>query len=124
MVPLVTTSGTSRPAAAAPMFVAPVDHPQAVLVLVFGVLGIGVLPLVAPFAWYLGNQALAEIDAEPGRYGAREQVRVGRLLGIIGTGIMVAAVTIALIFLLVFIVTAATDPAAAGESHPLLPIWE
>lgn len=70
----------------------PPDHPQAMTVLILGILGLSMVPFTAPFAWYLGSQALREIDAEPGRYGRRDWVSVGRLLGIVGTivlGVMV-----------------------------------
>ncbi|MDR2929678.1 MAG: hypothetical protein LBV06_02040 [Propionibacteriaceae bacterium] len=71
------------------------EHPQAVLILVLGAVGLmsGVL---APFAWHLGNKARRE--CREGRYRLTDAVRVGRILGIIGTSLMIAA--IGLVFLM------------------------
>lgn len=50
-----------------------------------GILGLVAVPFLPPFAWYLGSQALAEIDAAPGVYGNRDHATIGRILGIVGT---------------------------------------
>ena len=82
---------TSRPPQqppAPPPFALPPEHPQATVVLVLGILGVVGLPVVAPVAWYLGRQALREIDANPGAYSRREHVFVGYVLGIVGTALL------------------------------------
>ena len=37
----------------------------------------------------MGNNALKEIDAQPGRYGNRQIVQIGRILGIVGIVLLV-----------------------------------
>lgn len=68
-----------------PFGMEPPDHPQAMTVLILGILGLSMVPFTAPFAWYMGTQALREIDAQPSRYGRRDWVNVGRILGMVGT---------------------------------------
>lgn len=66
----------------------PRQHPQAVTVLVLGLLGVLVCGATAPFAWIIGNRALAEIDAQPAVFGGRTETNIGRILGIVGTAIL------------------------------------
>ncbi|HSE70500.1 MAG TPA: DUF4190 domain-containing protein [Nocardioidaceae bacterium] len=61
------------------------DHPKATTVLVLGILGIVVCGVIAPFAWVMGRQTLAEIDGSHGRLGGRGAANAGYILGIIGT---------------------------------------
>jgi hypothetical protein len=58
-------------------------------VLTLGVLGLLCCGLPAPIAWVMGVRALHEIDASGGYYGGRTQARLGMLLGIIGTILMI-----------------------------------
>lgn len=66
----------------------PPDHPQMTTVLILGILGFSLCQLVAPFAWVMGHRALAEIDASNGRWGGRSNVKVGYVLGIVGSCIL------------------------------------
>ena len=61
----------------------PIEHPQGTTILVLGILGIVVCAVLAPVAWVMGNNALREIDAQPGRYSNRGIVQAGRLCGTI-----------------------------------------
>ena len=63
----------------------PPDHPQAVTVLILGILGLVLCSLISPFAWIKGNQVVAEIDASNGQLGGRSTANAGRICGIIGT---------------------------------------
>jgi hypothetical protein len=63
----------------------PRDHPQATTILVLGILGLIVCGLLSPFAWYMGTNALREIDRNPTVWGGRSVVNAGRICGIIGT---------------------------------------
>jgi uncharacterized membrane protein YjgN (DUF898 family) len=67
----------------------PQDHPQAMLVLVLGIVGVTVCSLVAPFAWVMGNRVIGEIDASGGQVGGRSTANAGRICGIIGTALIV-----------------------------------
>lgn len=84
------------PPALSPYF--PPDHPSANTALVLGIVGLVgamfcLVPiLLSPFAWVIGGRAVREIDAAQGRLGGRASAQTGRVLGIIGTALMVLAV--------------------------------
>jgi len=76
-----------------PVYAAP-KHPQATLAMVLGIIGLTglmcyVTAFVAPFAWWIGAKAVKEIDAEPGRYGGRGEAMAGKIMGIIGTVLLI-----------------------------------
>lgn len=45
--------------------------------------------LTAPFAWFLGAKAVREIDESGGRLGGRSEANAGKIMGIIGTVLLV-----------------------------------
>lgn len=65
------------------------DHGKATLALALGIGGLatGIL-LVSPVAWWFGQQAREEIDAEPYVYGNRGMATAGMVMGIIGTALL------------------------------------
>ena len=65
------------------------EHPQGTTVLVLGILGLVCCTILAPVAWYMGQKTLNEIDASPTTYTNRQTVNIGRILGIIGTVLLV-----------------------------------
>ncbi|WP_200956421.1 DUF4190 domain-containing protein [Nocardioides sp. Soil777] len=81
-----------------PGYAAPPPHPQATTALVLGLVSliglfICLFPvLAAPFAWRTGGRVVKEIDAQPGRWSGREQAQAGRIMGIIGTVLLVLGV--------------------------------
>ena len=76
----------------------PVDHPKGMTVLILGILSLVCCSPLGIVALVMGNNALKEIDAQPGRYGNRQIVQIGRILGIIGIVFLVISI-IWLIFL-------------------------
>ena len=70
----------------------PVDHPRGITILVLGILSVVCCSPLGIAAWLMGNTALKEIDAEPGRYGNRQIVQIGRILGIIGVVFLVLSI--------------------------------
>jgi hypothetical protein len=86
------------------------NHPSATTALVVSIVAIvggficGVPILAAPIAWIIGQRAVREIDAEPGRYGGRDQARAGQVLGIIGTVLL--GLVVAFFFLLIIALSA------------------
>ena len=93
------------------------EHPSATTAMVLGIIGLvgilfcgGITLVVSPFAWVIGGRALREIDAEPGRYGGREMASAGRVMGIVGTGLLVLAVLIVLAVIGLFVGVATTSP--------------
>jgi hypothetical protein len=49
----------------------------------------GITLVLSPFAWRIGARAVREIDASPGQYAGRDQANAGRIMGIIGTVLLV-----------------------------------
>jgi len=89
-----------------PPYNAPRDHPQTTTILILGILGLAVCQILGPFAWSMGNKALREIDSSNGQLGGRDTANVGRILGIIGTAILVLGVVVVLFFIVLGIYSA------------------
>lgn len=68
------------------------NHPQSVVVLVLGILSVVGVAICGPIAWYLGNKAIAEVDANPMAYSDRGTLNAGRIMGIIGTVLLALGV--------------------------------
>ena len=67
----------------------PPNHPQAITVLVLGILGLVVCGILGPFAWVMGNRTVREIDASRGALGGRTEANIGRILGIVATVLLI-----------------------------------
>jgi hypothetical protein len=70
----------------------PVDHPKGMTILILGILSVTCCTPLGIVAFVMGNNALREIDAQPGRYGNRQIVQLGRILGIIGMVFLVISI--------------------------------
>lgn len=82
----------------------PVNYPeesQSTTVLVLGILGLVMCQVLAPFAWKMGNAELEAIDAGRRNPTNREHANIGRILGIIGTIMLLFVVAIFALWLLV-----------------------
>jgi hypothetical protein len=84
------------------------EHPQGTTILVLGILSIVVCGLIGPFAWVMGNNAIAEIDANPAAYTNRGSVQAGRICGIVASVILILAA--------LFVVLAIVAAAASSSS--------
>jgi uncharacterized membrane protein YjgN (DUF898 family) len=91
------------------------QHPQAVTVLVLGILGIVVCGLCGPFAWAMGNRVEREIAASGGAWGGSTEVTIGKVLGIVATAIL--AVTLVFVVVFIFGGLLATGGMLTGFSH-------
>jgi len=89
-------------------FVAP-DHPQAVTVLILGIVSVAVCGFVAPFAWVMGNRVVREIDASNGQLGGRSQAQVGRIIGMVYTLLIGVALVIGVLALSLLLIASATS---------------
>lgn len=69
-------------------------------ILVLGILGLVCCQICAPIAWVMGNTAMSTIDSGRADPAERSNVNIGRILGIIGTILMVL---VFLFYLLMFI---------------------
>jgi hypothetical protein len=84
--------GYSYPYPQAPL---PPKHSQATPAMVFGIVSLAglfacVVPiLLAPVAWILGAKAVKEIDADPTAHSGRSEANAGKIMGIIGTCLLV-----------------------------------
>ncbi|GAA2827962.1 DUF4190 domain-containing protein [Kribbella solani] len=88
-----------------PAYGVPRDHSQATVALVLGVVAFctGLL-FLSPIAWWLGRQAVREIDATPGVYNNRGMAQAGQICGLIGTVLLGAGLLFVLVTM-VFVVT-------------------
>ena len=72
----------------------PAYHESAngVLILVLGIVGLFVIQLLAPVAWFMGNNSLRAINSGRADPGERGLVVAGRIMGIIGSIIMIVTI--------------------------------
>ncbi len=75
-----------------PMGGGQIEHPKGMTVLILGILGLVCCSPLGIAAFVMGNNALKEIDAQPGRYSNRQIVQIGRILGIIAMVLLVLTV--------------------------------
>lgn len=61
------------------------EQSKATTVLVLGILGIVICSVLAPIAWYMGNEEVRSIDAGRRDPSNRGTANAGRILGIVGT---------------------------------------
>ncbi|MEU0507399.1 DUF4190 domain-containing protein [Nocardia sp. NPDC004278] len=87
----------------------PADHPQAVLILILGILSLVLCTLIGPFAWFMGRRALAEIDRSDGTIGGRGLVMAGYICGIISSAFIILAAVGAIIVLIVAVIAYVTS---------------
>jgi hypothetical protein len=71
------------------------DHPQGTTILVLGILGLVVCSPLGIAAWVMGKKALAEATAMGASNAST--IKVGYILGIIATCLMILGVVIAII---------------------------
>lgn len=64
------------------------EQSRATTVLVLGILGLVLCSVLAPIAWYMGNEEVRAIDAGRRDPTNRGTANAGRILGIIGTVLM------------------------------------
>ena len=76
------------------------------LILVLGIIGFFV-NVLSPVAWYMGNRELEAIGAGRRSPEGESNARVGRILGIIGTWLLVAGIVVVIV--LVILIAASTD---------------
>lgn len=60
-------------------------HPDAMTVLILGAIAVAIFPPTGPFAWYIGARVKREYAEQPGRWSGEDEVKVGYVLGIIGS---------------------------------------
>ena len=79
----------------------PPPHPSATTALVLGIVSLagivfcaGLTLVLSPFAWWIGRNAVREIDANPGKYSARDQAQGGKIMGMVGTVLLALGIVV------------------------------
>jgi mannose/fructose/N-acetylgalactosamine-specific phosphotransferase system component IIC len=75
---------------------------EAVTALVLGILGIVCCGFVAPVAWYLGQNELRAIREGRGSAAGEGMAMAGKILGMIGTGLLILGLIVGLLWTLFF----------------------
>lgn len=79
----------------------PQEASQATTILILGILGLVVCGLLGPVAWYMGNQELAAIDAGRRPAEGRSNANIGRILGMVTSGLMILGIVVGGLLLIV-----------------------
>ena len=82
-----------------------VEHPQATLAFVLGLLSILGLLILGPFGWYYGRKVVREIDHDPRQFSNRGLAMAGMVLGIVGTAFMVMLMVLFVVGVALFMVS-------------------
>lgn len=75
---------------------------EAVTALVLGILGIVCCGLVAPVAWYLGQNELRAIREGRASAAGEGMAMAGRILGMVGTALLILGLVVGLLWALFF----------------------
>lgn len=75
---------------------------QATTILVLGILGLVLCQVLGPFAWVMGNNEIAAIDAGRRPPEQRSTANAGRILGIIGTVLLGIGLVFLIFWLFIF----------------------
>lgn len=99
------------------------EHPSATTAMVLGIISLvgvvlclGLTLVLSPAAWIVGAKAVREIDASPGRYGARDRAQAGKIMGIIGTVLLVLGVLAIIAVVALAVSVGGTDPSPIYQS--------
>jgi hypothetical protein len=95
--PYQASFGGSTPYGMASYSTPPVQHPQATLALILGILGLAVCPFVGIAALLIGNKARKQIDAAPGQFAGRGMATAGFVMGIVSVALIVLMVLIVIL---------------------------
>lgn len=87
---------------------------NATLLLVLGILGIICCGILAPVTWVMSNGAMATLDAGGGKEGDRSMVTIARVLGIVGTVLLILSLLWLLAFGGLAAITAGSRPPGGG----------
>ena len=82
------------------------EHPNSVLSMVIGIIGVFFFPLIGPVAWYLAAKGRRDMAAFPGRWRPSGMLTAGFVLGIIGTVFLALGAMFILFFIMIFVTAA------------------
>ena len=84
--------GSPIPPPTGPPSYTPQSAVNGTLILVLGILSVVLCQILGPVAWVMGNNALQTLDAGGGDPSQRQLVTIGRILGIIGTVLLILGI--------------------------------
>ncbi|HSM44910.1 MAG TPA: DUF4190 domain-containing protein [Acidimicrobiia bacterium] len=76
------------------------ESSQATTILVLGIIGVVLCQFLGPVAWVMGNSELQAIDAGRRAPENRGTANAGRILGIIGTVLLVLGIVFTVLFVI------------------------
>jgi uncharacterized membrane protein YjgN (DUF898 family) len=79
--------------------------PGAIVALVLGIVGVLFCQVAAPFAWVLGRRAEETIAAEPQRYSGKDLATTAKILGIVGSVLLILGVIAGIVLIIVAVAT-------------------
>jgi hypothetical protein len=79
----------------------PPEHPQGTPILIFGIIGI-FFSIFAAIAWYMGANAMKEIQASGIRYSNEANINAGRILGKVITILALVGLAIVIVLWILF----------------------
>lgn len=98
------------------------DHPSATTAMVLGIVSLvgiafcgGLTLVLAPAAWAVGAKSVRQIDASPGQFAGRDRAQAGKIMGIIGSVLLVLGIVAILAFVALVVSIGTSDP------QPVLP---
>ncbi len=99
------------------------DHPSATTAMVLGIISLvgiafcgGLTLVLSPAAWVVGAKAVRQIDASPGQFAGRERAQAGKIMGIIGSVLLVLGIVAIIAFVALAISIGNSDPQPAFPS--------
>ena len=75
------------------------------MILAFGILGLVVCQLLGITAWMMADRDLEEMDRGYMDPAGRDLTKAGRILGMVGTGLLVTSLILVLFFVMIPILT-------------------
>jgi uncharacterized membrane protein YjgN (DUF898 family) len=100
------------PSSGYPAYGPPPDHPQAITVMILGILSLVLCQIIGPVAWVMGKKALNEIDASGGAIGGRSSVMAGYICGMIASILLILTI----LFIILMVVLAAIGALGSTSS--------
>ncbi len=85
------------------------EESQATIVLVLGILGLVFCQLLSPVAWVMGKNELAAIDAGRRDPMKRDSANAGRILGIVGTALIILSLAVIAFFVVIALASSAAS---------------
>jgi hypothetical protein len=92
--------------------------------MVLGIIGLaglvfcgGLTLVLSPAAWIVGAKAVREIDASPGQYTGRDRANAGKIMGIIGTVLLVLSVVVLIGFVVLVVAVGSSGTGSGAVVH-------